>query len=131
VQVEGALTKEVGFWCPVSKGIGGVQAVLIWAHDKGGFIPDDVPWADPFARVRLEEDKPEREPFDTSELQTLLRSAVFTDGERPKAGRGDAAYWLPLLALFAGCRRSELAGEARAVGYTKKGRPALSIPIRQ
>jgi hypothetical protein len=47
--------------------------VLIWAHDKGGFIPDDVPWADPFARMRLEEDKPEREPFDTSELQTMLR----------------------------------------------------------
>jgi hypothetical protein len=57
----------------VNKLIGGVQAVLIWAHDKGGFIPDDVPWADPFARMRLEEDKPEREPFDTSELQTMLR----------------------------------------------------------
>jgi integrase len=94
----------------VNKLMGGVQATLIWAHVKGGFIPDDVAWADPFARMRLEEDEPEREPFDTAELQTLFGSLVFTDRGRPKAGRGDAAYWLPLLALFAGCRRGELAG---------------------
>ena len=94
----------------VNKLIGGVQATLIWAHDKGGFIPDDAHWADPFARMRLEEDEPTREPFDTAELQTLFRSSVFADRERPKAGRGDAAYWVPLLALFTGCRRSELVG---------------------
>jgi integrase len=93
----------------VNKLMGGVQATLIWAHVKGGFIPDDVAWADPFARMRLEEDEPTREPFDTEELRTLFRSAVFTD-KHPKAGRGDAAYWLPLLALFAGCRRGEIAG---------------------
>jgi integrase len=34
---------------------------------------------------------------------------VFTVGERPTAGRGDCAFWLPLLALFTGARRSELA----------------------
>jgi integrase len=113
----------------VNKLIGGVQAVLIWAHDKGGFIPDDVPWADPFARMRLEEDKPEREPFDTSELQTLLRSPVFTDGERPKAGRGDAAYWLPLLALFTGCRRSELAGLTVADVAKDRARSAVMLTI--
>jgi integrase len=93
----------------VNKLIGGVQATLIWAHDKGGFIADDVAWADPFARMRLEVDEPEREPFDTDELQTLFHSAVFAGMERPKAGRGDAAYWLPLLALFTGGRRGELA----------------------
>jgi integrase len=113
----------------VNKLIGGVQAVLIWAHDKGGFIPDDVPWADPFARMRLEEDKPEREPFDTSELQTLLRSPIFTDGERPKAGRGDAAYWLPVLALFTGCRRGELAGLTVADVAKDRARRAVMLTI--
>jgi integrase len=92
----------------VNKQLGGVQAILIWAHDKGGFIPDDVPWADPFARMRLEEDEPDREPFSPTELQVLFGSSVFTDGERPKGGRGEAAYWLPLLALFTGGRRGEL-----------------------
>ena len=93
----------------VNKLIGGVQATLIWAHDKGGFIPDDVAWADPFARMRLEEDQPGRGPFDRTELQTLFRAPVFTKKEWPKAGRGDAAFWLPLLALFTGGRRGELA----------------------
>ncbi len=93
----------------VNKLIGGVQATLIWAHDKGGFIPDDVAWADPFARMRLEEDEPERDPFEIAELQILFSSPVFSNKERPKAGRGEAAYWLPLLALFAGGRRGELA----------------------
>jgi integrase len=35
---------------------------------------------------------------------------VFTQGARPKAARGETAYWFPLLALFGGCRRSEIAG---------------------
>ena len=34
---------------------------------------------------------------------------MFTKKNWPKAGRGEAAYWLPLLALFAGGRRGELA----------------------
>jgi integrase len=94
----------------VNKLLGGLQAVLRWAHDKGGFIPDDVSWSDPFARMRLTEDEPDRQPFNDTELQLLFKSPVFTSGERPKAGRGETAYWLPLLALFTGCRRSELAG---------------------
>jgi integrase len=94
----------------VNKQIGGVQAALRWAHDKGGFISDDVAWADPFANMRLEEDDPSRGPFDVAGLQALFRSPLFTEGERPKAGRGEAAFWFPLLALFAGCRRSEIAG---------------------
>ena len=37
----------------VNKQLGAVQAVVLWAHDKGGMVPDDVPWADPFSRMRL------------------------------------------------------------------------------
>jgi integrase len=94
----------------VNKQIGGVQAMLRWAYDKGGFIPDDVSWSDPFTRMRLEEDESDRAPYDTAGLQKLFRSPVFTQGARPKAARGETAYWFPLLALFAGCRRSEIAG---------------------
>jgi hypothetical protein len=39
----------------VNKLLGGVQAVALWARDNG-LIPDDVPWADPFANMRLQED---------------------------------------------------------------------------
>jgi integrase len=33
---------------------------------------------------------------------------VFTKGERPEGGAGEAAYWLPLLGLFTGARLNEI-----------------------
>jgi integrase len=93
----------------VNKQLGAVQAVCIWAHDKGGMIPDEISWADPFARQRLTADEPTREPFTHEELNTVFGGPVFTEGARPIGGKGEAAYWLPLLALFTGARRAELA----------------------
>jgi integrase len=93
----------------VNKQLGAVQTIALWARDNG-LIPDDVPWADPFSRMRLEEDDPDREPFTTAELKLLFATPVFTKGERPEGGRGHAAFWLPLMGLFSGARQSELAG---------------------
>jgi integrase len=93
----------------VNKQLGAVQAIAVWGHDNGS-VPDDVAWTDPFARMRLEEPPSERQPFDVTDLQALFNSSVFTKGERPEPGQGETAYWLPLLALFTGGRRGELAG---------------------
>jgi integrase len=93
----------------VNKMFGGVQTISLWARDNG-MIPDDMPWSDPFANMRLEEDNSDREPFTVGELQTLFGSPVFTGGKRPKGGRREAAFWLPLLGLFTGARLGELAG---------------------
>jgi integrase len=60
--------------------------------------------------MRLEEDEPDREPFNIAELKLLFASPVFTREERPEGGKGEAAFWLPLLGLFTGARRGELAG---------------------
>ena len=92
----------------VNKLLGGVQTVALWAYDKG-MVPDDVPWSDPFSKMRLREDVSERDAFTISELNTLFASPIFRNGERPKPGRGEAAFWLPLLALYTGARRGELA----------------------
>ncbi len=92
----------------VNKLLGGVQAVAVWAHDNG-FTSDDRPWADPFARMRIDEPEPEREPWMVDELKLLFGSRVYCEGYRPEAGGGEAAYWLPLLALFTGARQGELA----------------------
>jgi hypothetical protein len=92
----------------VNKLLGGVQTVVVWAGDNG-MVPDDVQWSDPFARMRLGEDEPDRAPFDLGELQAIFSTPVFTQGERPAGGKGEAAFWLPLLALFTGARRGELA----------------------
>ena len=92
----------------VNKQFGGVQAIVKLARNKLGMIPEEV-WADPFSEMRLEEDDPEGGPFEQDELRNLFASGVFTRGERPEAGRGDVAFWLPVLGLFTGARRSELA----------------------
>ncbi len=91
----------------INKLLGGVQAICRWAR-REGLLTDD--WADPFSEIRLEEDESERAPFELDELKTIFSSSVFTNGKRPKGGQGEAAYWLPLLALFGGGRLSELAG---------------------
>ena len=92
----------------INKLLGGVQAVALWSRDNGG-IPDDAPWSDPFARMRLDEDEPSREPFTHVELARLFSAPVFTAGERQNGGRGEAAFWLPLIGLFTGARRGEIA----------------------
>jgi integrase len=92
----------------VNKLLGAAQAVVVWARNNG-LIPDDVPWADPFSRMRLEEAEPGREPWEAGELRVLFGSPVFIEGIRPKAGGGEAAFWLPLLGIFTGARLGELA----------------------
>jgi integrase len=59
--------------------------------------------------MRLEEPEPDRQPWEIAELTALFTSRVYTVGYRPSGGRGEAAYWLPLLGLFTGARQGELA----------------------
>ncbi|MCO5791286.1 MAG: hypothetical protein HEQ21_00530 [Blastomonas sp.] len=52
--------------------------------------------------------KGKRLPFSLAELQAIFASPVYANGDRPKAGKGEAAYWLPLLGLFTGARLEEI-----------------------
>jgi integrase len=95
----------------VNKWLTCLQAVLNWARENGT-IPDDIAWADPVSNMRLSEAKPSRQPWEPDELSSLFRSPVFTKGLRPAGGKGEAAFWLPLLSLYTGARLSELAALA-------------------
>jgi integrase len=95
----------------VNKQLGAVMAIASWAH-ANGVIPEDTPWSDPFAKMSIQEDQSERTSFETAELQRLFVAPVFTRHEYPQGGRGSAAFWLPLLALFTGARQGELTGLA-------------------
>ncbi|MDX9886668.1 DUF4160 domain-containing protein [Thauera sp.] len=50
-----------------------------------------------------------RVAFTADELNRLFQSEVYTQRKFPKGGGREAAYWLPLLALFTGARVEELA----------------------
>jgi integrase len=65
----------------------------------------------PAAKVRVADNrraKDKRRAFEADELKALFSSPVYADGKRPQAGGGEAAYWLPLLALYTGARQTEL-----------------------
>ena len=46
--------------------------------------------------------------FTFDQLQVLFDSPVFTAGSRPLGGRGDTAFWAPLIALYTGARLNEI-----------------------
>jgi len=46
------------------------QAVALWGVDDG-LTPDDVSWVDPFARMRLDDEEPQREPWEVAAAATV------------------------------------------------------------
>jgi integrase len=92
----------------INKWLTCLQSVLNRAR-KNGVIPDDVVWADPVAGMRLKVPRSKRRPWETDELSVLFSSPIYLQGVRPKGGKGEAAYWMPLLALCSGARLNELA----------------------
>jgi integrase len=114
----------------VNKLLGSIQALVVWSRNNG-LIPDDVPWADPFSDMRLEEAPSEREPWQPEELQMLFGSPVYTEGARPTGGRGEAAFWLPLLGLYTGARLNELAPLGAADVTTDKATGIAMITIKE
>ncbi len=93
----------------INKQLGAVQAVAVWGASNG-VIPEDAAWADPFAKMRVPGEQSERTSFENPDLKRLFAAPVFTKHQYPAGGRGPAAFWLPLLALFNGARQAELAG---------------------
>lgn len=52
-------------------------------------------------------EREEEAPYSIEELKLIFNSPVFKDGYRPTQGKGEAAFWLPLIGLYTGCRLNE------------------------
>jgi integrase len=79
--------------------------------ERDRFFDDSAGWSNPL-HTGFEisaADREPYEPFNAAELSLLFTSPIYAEGERPIGGRGDAAYWLPVLSLYTGARRTELA----------------------
>jgi integrase len=83
----------------------------LWNKAQGeeGHIPEGQ--SNPFmGRKSLAPAAPTtRKGFSPEELRAIFALPVFTRGERPRRGKGEASYWLPLLLLWTGARPEELA----------------------
>lgn len=73
---------------------------------------NDYLGANPFAKIVLEKPKRakvnQRQDWDRDELRKLFASPVFSESKRFIAAGGEAAYWLPVLAVYHGFRAGEL-----------------------
>ncbi|MBU3077813.1 DUF6538 domain-containing protein [Sphingomonas quercus] len=86
--------------------LGRLSTVLSWATENGHLA------ANPAKGITIKvpkKSKDKRQPFGSDDLNAIFAGSVHADGERPLRGRGEAAYWLPLLALFSGARLEEMA----------------------
>jgi len=58
--------------------------------------------------VAIKDAEQTRRSYDPASLKQLFTGPVHSQDARPSGGRGEAAYWLPLLALYTGARLEEL-----------------------
>lgn len=49
-----------------------------------------------------------RLPFNLEDLKLIFDCPLYSAGQRPKGGAGEASVWLPLLSLLSGARENEL-----------------------
>lgn len=74
-------------------------------------VDDDELETNPAARIKVPKPrvpKISRLPYSLEDMQRILSSPLYTKGERPRGGAGEAAVWLPLLGMFTGAREEEL-----------------------
>ena len=77
----------------------------------GTAVDHELAASNPAAELRMHETvcRKARVAFSADDLNRLFRAEIHAAGKRPKGGGREAAFWLPLLALFTGARVEELA----------------------
>ena len=93
----------------INKHLSAISAILSWS-EKNGYFESSPQWNNPVAGLSISKRgaKTTRLPMDIEDINVLLNSRVYSENYRTKSGSGEAAYWLPLLALFTGGRLGEL-----------------------
>lgn len=96
-----------------------LRTLLGWAY-QNDLAPANV--AEGISVKVADSAKGKRLPFALDELQAIFLSPVYANGDRPKGGKGEAAYWLPLLGLFTGARLEEI-GQLRVSDVQRREYP--------
>ena len=94
----------------INKATGALQTLLSWVEGQGYL--DELPnWSNPASKMKMHdpaEQEDNRLPYDADDLKVIFGSGVFRNAERPRGGGGEAAKWLPLIALLSGAREEEI-----------------------
>lgn len=89
-----------------SKYLAAIRSLLSVAVDRG-MISDNPAHGVKPPKAGMKE-RVERAAFTVPELMTIFTSPVYRDGVREAGGRGEAQFWIPLIALFSGAREEEI-----------------------
>lgn len=89
----------------ISKKVGFISSLLQVAFDAGQ-LPQNVGRGIRIPKAQVE--TLVRRPFTKAELHTIFTSPVFAEGQRPRGAGGEAAVWVPMLALATGARLEEI-----------------------
>lgn len=94
-----------------------LRTLLEWAAQED-IVPVNVARD---VKMAVSERGEKRKDFSIDDLNALFSGPVYTADKRSKAGYGEAAYWMPLIALFMGARREEIGqlrvSDVRPVAY--------------
>ena len=89
----------------VTKQLGALSSLLQYS------VGNDLITTNVASGVRVARNKVEKKarlPYEIDDLNKIFSCPIYTGGERPQGGGGEAAYWLPLLALYTGARLEEV-----------------------
>lgn len=89
----------------VTKQLGALSSLLQYSVDND-LISTNVAAGVRVARSKVE--KKTRLPYKIEDLNKIFSCPIYADNHRPQGGGKEAAYWLPLLALYTGARLEEL-----------------------
>lgn len=90
-----------------------IGVLHLWAAVQSGIKGGATHWHNPFEGLKpamVKGAKGKRTIFTFSDIEAIIRQPFLISGdEKDGGGKGLAARWLPLLSLFTGARRRELA----------------------
>ena len=110
----------------VAKDLSFLKAVMQQAFDA-----DKIP-SNPAAGIKIPQAKGGKRlkrMLTTADLTILLGSPIYSEGKRLQGGGGEAAAWLPLLALYTGARLEELCQLTVDDVQQEAGIPFLNITL--
>jgi integrase len=88
-------------------------SAIVSNAEREGMMDAWPSFVNPFGKgLKLSADAREadrRAGFTAADLTAIFGTPVYAHNDRPRGGGGEAAYWLPIIALYSGARQGELA----------------------
>ena len=91
----------------INKHLSVISSVLEWSSNNSYFSDN---WHNPVRGKSIKRKglKQDRMPFTEGDLYKIFSSDMYSKQSRPKGGCGEAAYWIPVIGLYAGMRLEEI-----------------------